>query len=158
MKYTFPVKLYPHTLSVVQSIESRVKVQVKCLICRSKSSKNILYWHFLELIQVLHSTVVIESKTKSWSIVTNLMHQSLWFWKPIGILTTLLGPTTIPWSIHKIFKAATGRMGILTKTSPFSFWNSVSNMARHGGPGTRKKIQNGRAGAFALNGKYDFIK
>ena len=25
MKYTFPVKLYPHTLSVVQSIESKVK-------------------------------------------------------------------------------------------------------------------------------------
>ena len=31
MKYTFPVKLYPHTyINVVQSIESRVKVQVKC--------------------------------------------------------------------------------------------------------------------------------
>ena len=89
MKYTFPVKLYPLTLSVVQSIESRVKVQVKCLICRAISSKNVLYWHFLELIQVLHSTVVIESKTKSWSIVTNLMHQSLWFWEPIGILTAL---------------------------------------------------------------------
>ena len=144
MKYTFPVKLYPHTLSVVQSIESRVNVQVKCLICRSKSSKIVLYWHSLELIQVLHSTVVIESKTKSWSILTNLMHQSLWFWKPIGILTALWGPnksipTTIPWSIHKIFKAATGRMRILTKTSPFSLWNSVSNRARHEGPGTRKK-------------------
>ena len=93
MKYTFPVKLYPHTLSVVQSTELRVKVQVKYLICRSKFSKYVLYWHFLELIQVLHSTVVIESKTKSWSIVTNLMHQSLWFWKPIGILTALWGPT-----------------------------------------------------------------
>ena len=30
MKYTFPVKLYPHTLNFVQSIESRVIVQVKC--------------------------------------------------------------------------------------------------------------------------------
>ena len=146
MKYTFQVKIYPHTLSVVQSIESRVKVQVKSLICRLKSSKNVLYWHFLKVIQVLHSTVVIEYKPKSWSIVTNLMHQSLWFWKPIGILTALWGPTssippTIPWSIHKIFKAATGRMGILTNTSPFPFWTSVSNRARHEGPGTRKKIK-----------------
>ena len=144
MKYTFPVKLYPHKLSAFQSIESRVKVQVKHLICRSKSTKNVLYWHFLIVIQVLYSTVVIESKTKSWLIVTNLMHQSLWFWKPIGILTALWGPTwsiptTIPWSIYKIFKAATGRMGILIKTSPFSSWNSVSYRARHEGPGTRKK-------------------
>ena len=71
-------------------------------------------------------------------------------------------PTTISWSIQKIFKAATRRMGILTKTSQFSFWNSVSNRARHEGPGTSKNFQNGRACenqiVFALHGKYDFIK
>ena len=32
-------------------------------------------------------------------------------------------------------------MGILIKTSPFSFWNSISNRARDEGPGTSKKIK-----------------
>ena len=53
-------------------------------------------------------------------------------------------------------------MGILTGTSPFSFWNSVSNMAGHEGPGKVKKNQNGRAVenqiVFALHGKFDIIK
>ena len=46
---------------------------IKSLICTSESSKNVLYEHFLEVFRVHHSTVVIESKAKSWSTMTNLM-------------------------------------------------------------------------------------
>ena len=47
-------------IALVQPIPNGGKESyVKCLIFRSKSNKNVLYGHFLEVIQVLHSTVII---------------------------------------------------------------------------------------------------